>query len=301
MVSAAAALLCGFAAVVLLYVIRNARALFLPRYGRSHRLCGGAYFAWLLLGIAECAVGARRSAATTLFFDAVLGLLGVAATLTAARDFGHVRRSAASGTLDEDATVTRSEMVEHAFYQALNLAQILGLHAIAAGAAPPRVVLVLQTAPWILRGRFPVNSFSANYDRGGGATLTGVLYRAKKYQYVLYKHALLHGLNASSALFPACRVAPGSGRFRAYWLSLNAAYTHEFFLQTLVKKKIMAQGPMLALNGLLMAGSSAAAARILLAHVRWPVAAASFFLNVVHRHHDFANTLLVAAAAALVS
>ena len=57
----------------------------------------------------------------------MLGLSGTALTLTAARDFGpaHGRvRNVASGALDEKATVTSSEMIEHAFYQLLNLAQV---------------------------------------------------------------------------------------------------------------------------------------------------------------------------------
>jgi hypothetical protein len=54
-----------------------------------------------------------------LLFDIVLGLLGLTATLTAASDFSSHRkiRNPASGALDEKATVTRDEMLEHAFYQ----------------------------------------------------------------------------------------------------------------------------------------------------------------------------------------
>ena len=35
---------------------------------------------------------------------------------------------------------------------------------------------------------------------GGSTPLIRVLYRLKKWQYLLYKHALLHGLNASVAV-----------------------------------------------------------------------------------------------------
>ena len=37
-------------------------------------------------------------------------------------------RNVASGALDADQTVTFEEMLEHSFYQMLNLAQILYLH-----------------------------------------------------------------------------------------------------------------------------------------------------------------------------
>ena len=109
------------------------------------------------------------------------------------------------------ATVTHSEMVEHAFYQALNLVQILGLHAMerASGAGARGALLLLQTAPWAVRARFPVNRFSDNYTKGQDAwALLPLLYRVKKYQYLLYKHWLLHGLNVSVALSPGVR--PGA-------------------------------------------------------------------------------------------
>ena len=48
---------------------------------------------------------------------------GTTATLTAATDFQHHKhaKNKASGTLDEQSTVTYSEMMEHSFYQMLNL------------------------------------------------------------------------------------------------------------------------------------------------------------------------------------
>lgn len=300
MVGAAALCLGVFAAATFAVVACHVGPLFRPRYGRAHRVCGGLYLCWLSVGVGECVAGFRPTAARAFFYDVALGLLGVAATLSAAADFGHVAEAATSGTLDADKTVTRSEMVEHSFYQLLNLAQIVGLHSSSGAARRRWTVLALQTAPWLYRGRFPVNSFSANYDSGRGGSspwlLSNILYRVKKYQYVFYKHALLHGLNVSTLLAEA-PLRPRSRRFRAYWLSLNAAYTHEFFLQTLVKKNVLRQSTMLAMNGLLMAGSSAAAARVLVDHVRWPVAAASWGLNLAHRHHDVANTLGVALVA----
>jgi hypothetical protein len=89
-----------------------------------------------------------------------------------------------------------------------------------------------------------VSSFSANYQNKP-TTLVRVLYRVKKYQYMVYKHFLLHGLNISIAITGAeiaCR-AP----FRLYWISLNAAYVFEFFLQTLVMRNSPLSPPSLRL------------------------------------------------------
>ena len=62
-------------------------------------------------------------------YDILLGVMGIVLTLTASRDFPHKTiKNVASGTLDEHATVTYSEMIEHAFYQGMNLAQITFLH-----------------------------------------------------------------------------------------------------------------------------------------------------------------------------
>mmetsp|Transcript_14146 Transcript_14146/g.42169 ORF Transcript_14146/g.42169 Transcript_14146/m.42169 type:complete len:332 (-) Transcript_14146:69-1064(-) len=318
--SVAVVVLALFLAGVLAYVARHAAKLFAPRYGRSHRLVAGAYLLWLVAGAARC-FGANEpaTAVDAAAYDAVLGVLGTLTALTAARDFGQHATAKTSGTLDADAFVTRSEMVEHAFYQVLNFLQIMGLHALAAG-APGFAVLLAQTLPWAWRARFPVNSFSANYDaaRGGGSpwALTNVMYRIKKYQYIFYKHALLHGLNISAALGRPPRIR--GRRFRAYWLSLNAAYTHEFFLQTLVKRRLMAQPVMLLFNKFLMAGSrvhssprrasgkrrqknqagsSVAAIDVLRRYVDWRIAAVSFALNMLHRGHDVGNTLGLAVAA----
>jgi hypothetical protein len=101
----------------------------------------------------------------------------------------------------------------------------------------------LTTSPWLLRHRFPVNHFSDNYIKEEAFTLTSFLYWLKKGQYLLYKHCLLHGLNASVAvraagLLPVATIADEArvamvhtGYFRCYWLALNSAYVMEFFLQ----------------------------------------------------------------------
>lgn len=49
------------------------------------------------------------------------------------------------------------------------------------------------------------------------------MYRLKKYQYLLYKHVLLHGLNVSVALstIPSTTRLVLDPRFRLYWIGLN--------------------------------------------------------------------------------
>ena len=95
----------------------------------------------------------------------------------------------ASGALDESATVSTAEMEEHAYFQAMNLVQILLLHALALRprAPGPRALFLLSVyaaanAFWLVRRRFPVHSFSANYAGSGKAalTLTNLMYRVKK-------------------------------------------------------------------------------------------------------------------------
>ena len=177
-------------------------SMFLRRFARTHRLIGLLLLLLLLTGFAHLFTGAPRTLG--LLYDASLSIVGIAVTLSAAYDFGpsHARvKNNASGTLDEAATVTQSEMIEHSFYQALNLCQILYLHAVAHASPLNRLGLLCAcTAPWCVRRAFPVNHFSDNYNqpaKGGATPLIRVLYRLKKWQYLLYKHFLLHGLNLS--------------------------------------------------------------------------------------------------------
>ena len=162
MSTAAVAILAAFMLATVAAVAPHAVKLFAPRVGRAHRICGALYLAWLAGGVAALATRRPTSAASCAAYDLVLGVLGALAALTAARDFGQHAVAETSGTLDAKAFVTRSEMVEHAFYQFLNLVQILGLHARANGVGGAAAVLALQTAPWLWRARVPVNSFSAN-------------------------------------------------------------------------------------------------------------------------------------------
>ncbi len=146
------------------------------------------------------------------------------------------------------------------------------------------------------------------------------MYRLKKWQYIFYKHFLCHGLNVSLAL--STINITGQQTFKLYWLSINAAYVLEFFLQTLVKKGHMRQGVMLTLNQvsgwaylhtmipeslnsivlniqMLMLATTAPALRMV-AHVSLPVAAASLALQFTNRHHDFSNTVFITVLFALL-
>jgi hypothetical protein len=116
-----------------------------------------------------------------------------------------------------------------------------------------------------------------------------------QWQYVAYKHVLLHGLNLSAALATsAADSLPQERHFRLYWICLNAAYVLEFFMQTLVRRKLLRQAQMLVMNATLMAASSLAALPVLRG-VRPELAAASLALNFARRGHDLSNTALVAA------
>ena len=177
-------------------------ALFRPRHARAHRLLGAAYFVWLALGYWLAFRGLRDAPPYAvrpwwLGYDAMLGLLGTASAWTASTGFPSHRRSGernrekgfASGALDEAATVSTAEMEEHAYFQAMNLVQILLLHVLALRprAPGPRALFLLSVyaaanAFWLVRRRFPVHSFSANYAGSGKAalTLTNLMYRVKK-------------------------------------------------------------------------------------------------------------------------
>jgi hypothetical protein len=246
------------------------------------------------------------SARASLAFDLALGVAGVVLALTAAFEFKdpHLERrvrNVASGPLDPDQTVTHEEMLEHAFYQGLNLAQIAFLHLAASSAASAgsfgapspgsplsapaararALALLAVTAPWLLRGFFPINRFSHNYTRPGRdpRALTSRLYRLKKWQYVSLKHLLQHGLNVAVATHTGADAAAlaslaRSTAFRAYWLALNAAFVIEFFAQTLVKRGYARQASALRVNLALMVASTglAVVGPIRIAYVHHPSA-----------------------------
>jgi hypothetical protein len=249
-----------------------------------------------------------------LLFDAGLPFVGTFLALTAAWSFTFVRQkttNAASGVLDEEATVTPSEMFEHAFYQGLNVVQIVYLHAISEmdalqdqsmlGTLARFSAVFGATVPWLLRSRFPINSFSDNYAKEKGQDpnkWTNVLYRLKKYQYLLYKHCLLHGLNMTVAVSGNAKGLTSRPYFLLYWMGLNTAYVMEFFLQTLVKRGYMNQSQMLRMNQTLMAISTVAALQLIYHHVSLPISAVSLVLNLANRGQEFLNVMGILAPAA---
>jgi hypothetical protein len=122
--------------------------------------------------------------------------------------------------------------------QALNLVQAVFLRAVSTCPSTSFHPFVcaptwaaLATLPWLLRSRFPVHSFSDNYTKHH-RPVTSFLYRLKKWQYVLYKHMLLHGLNVSVAVAAAAdavlrhATVPGDGHILLapwWWLSSSSS------------------------------------------------------------------------------
>ena len=262
--------------------------LFTKRHGRKHRIIGLFYLFWLC--------GGYISDIPFVVYDVVLGIAGIALSYTAAIEFQHKNvKNVASGTLDKHATVTHNEMIEHTFYQGINLMQIIFFHLqtiVPKSVFTSYILVFFVTSPWLARDAFPVHSFSDNYTKidEKSTELIRVLYRIKKYQYVFYKHFLLHGLNISTALSHIAIV--NDTYFRQYWLLLNTSYVMEFFLQTLVKKEYLSQTAMLLLQKILMAAATIAAVRVL-GHVKIVIAIVSLLWNFRYRKHDVLNTMLL--------
>lgn len=224
--------------------------LFTNHHGRSHRLTGLFHLLLLLFGTfsIDDNYGHDRHYNHNnhhhikyLIYDCILGISGIITTLTASSSFPHKRvlnQIGESGTLSRYAIVTQSEMLEHVFYQGMNLWQALYLHLITStsgrrggGLAWRFLLLFVVTIPWAIRKHFPVNSFSSNWRRRNGSIgnnsnnndernvdcgttviqvgttengskslwLINGMYRFKKAQYVFYKHVILRGLNVSVA------------------------------------------------------------------------------------------------------
>ena len=273
---------------------------FTGRVGRRHRMCGAVHMfvlCWRAFRIHDANVGVRIA----VLEDFALAVSGCVLTVSAYGDFAKAHARAkpnkASGTLHAKATVKGEEMLEHLFYQIVNAVQIAYLwHCNSdvfrrAGFAWRCAACALATAPWLFRSRFPVHSFSANYASGDGAAdIESTLYRLKKWQYVLYKTVILHGLNVSMIFAEdddAYALVRSSG-FRAFWLCLNAAYVLEFFLQTLVKRRYIHQRTMLALNQALMVISTYAVIPVLRA-VALRAAATCLVLNFKNRKREMQN------------
>jgi hypothetical protein len=234
-----------FVFVVFLYqILLQNPTIFLKRHGRKHALTGLAYLGWISYGFfdlfltksSESEVDSMENQPFSSFyfiFDVILGVLGVILTLLAAYEFQHKNvKNIASGVLDEHATVTYGEMIEHSFYQILNLFQAIYLHcmifllsryqqnkaAYLSSSVPSFssfsvsslsfyhiahiVLLIFVTCLWNIRHLYPVNKFSDNYNKIDEKSTNFIrfLYRIKKYQYVFYKRFLLHGLNLTVAL-----------------------------------------------------------------------------------------------------
>ena len=194
-------------------------------------------------------------------------------------------------------------MIEHSFYQYLNLFQILYLH-ITKNLQPLNynndndllyryILLFIVTSLWLIRYKYPINKFSDNYNNidKRSSTLIRVLYRIKKYQYIFYKHFLLHGLNISIVVYGSNNLV-SSQLFRLYWMLLNTAYTFEFFLQTLVKKKYILQTTMIQIQQLLILASTIAAIYVL-KKVNIVLSILSLILNFINRKQDTMNTMFI--------
>lgn len=282
--------------------------MFIKLYGRRHRISGGLLLMWLIFGYLQ--LGFAIEYLPSFVYDLILGIFAITATLTAAFDFqkahSHVK-NVASGTLEKEATVTYSEMIEHSFYQILNLLQIIYIHSLVYLDEYPLLVRLLAgylaSCFWFFRDSFPVNKFSDNYTKGQNVySLISVLYRTKKYQYVFYKHFLLHGLIISLAAHGGYghqihHIFFNKYIFRLYWLSLNTSYVMEFFLQTLVKKGYMAQEMLIILQFLLMGVSSVAAVMILWQYCDIRLGFLSLALNFTNRKREMVNIALVVLGA----
>ena len=293
-----------FLGVICALALYHGRTLFLQRHGWSHRWAGAALLSWFVLG---CYLLYEHAEQSFFTYNLVLGLLGITTTLTAARDFPHkyIRNEVGqSGTLAQKAIVTQAEMMEHAFYQGLNVCQVLYLQFLTGSTqdwpvSMRFVSLFVVSAPWYVRRQFPVHSFSNNWKHVHHSTTVAetIMYKVKKWQYVFYKHVILHGLNITVCVEPHRFREANQIQWQLFWICLNTAYVLEFFLQSLVKRKILAQSTMLCLNQWLMLVSSIAALHSVLQAVIWPICLASVVLNFSNRHHDVMNTMAVAGVA----
>ena len=113
---------------------------------------------------------------------------------------------------------------------------------------------------------------------------------------------LFRGEEASTTSHSYHLAIPYGIHWRIFWLLLNTSYVMEFFLQTLVKRKILSQGYMLVLQKILMLAASLSAIKVLFgsdgepAVVRPEICLLSLTLNFIHRHHEVLNTIGIALA-----
>jgi hypothetical protein len=304
-------------------VLKN-YGMFFKLHGRKHRLTGAFYLTHLFLGFMLYIIFKIynkehhefenfKLLLTYFIYDFILGILGISLTLFAAFEFKHTNiKNMGSGTLDDMATVTYDEMIEHSFYQIINLCQIIYLHAITfinfetgverhSKIFYRSILCIMVTIPWLFRNKFPIHKFSTNYKyndnqdnrlKSNQSELIQILYRLKKYQYIFYKHFILHGLNITMAVISTSNSVSVQSSFRLFWLLLNASYVLEFFLQTLVKKKYLKQSHMLILQQILMLASTLSAIDII-RNINVFISFLSCFLNFTNRGHEFFNVCIV--------
>ena len=159
--------------------------------------------------------------------------------------------------------------------------------------------LLLTTCPWTFRRHFPVHSFKANWSRmpkEKQKVVEVLFYMIKKLQCI-YKHFVLLGLNIYMCLDPSN--LPWTPAWRVFWLHLNVSHGMEFFLQSLVKRKLLRQREMLHVQRILMISATLSSAIPILDNVQFHLCMASLALNFLNRYHDLFNTMLIVLVGAL--
>ena len=156
---------------ILLSVVTQKRKMFTGKikYGKRHRASGAFHLMILLIYtmqlnydifLSRQAIGPPMLLSDCFALDTALGVSGIILTLTAACDFRSAHQdarinNAASGALDDASTITVGEMLEHSFYQIINLVQIVFIHTTPSASFISRMAgLFLVTSPWIFRRFF---------------------------------------------------------------------------------------------------------------------------------------------------
>jgi len=92
--------------IIILYIIIPIPSLFTKAHGINHRISGLIYLIWLLVGYTKAILIDNDLIIPILFYDIILGIIGIVLTLTAANDFKHKGiKNLASGTLDEHGNI----------------------------------------------------------------------------------------------------------------------------------------------------------------------------------------------------
>ena len=115
--------------------MKSLSLLFLPRFGRRHRLVGFTFLCILLIGAYDITYSSMFNTSyiekeyqlinNYFYYDILLGCTGILLTYTAAFDFKNAHSNIVnpttikSGTLHKSAIVSFNEMIEHSFYQIL--------------------------------------------------------------------------------------------------------------------------------------------------------------------------------------